>query len=479
MRVPHIGDDEIIELATLYDGVPPSAGKADALYLRDAAYYACGYGRLRAEGLRHTEARDRYHDVAWRDDWYIPAPSGMPTDNAIIEAAERWTARYQDLGRYQRQSRPENGRDITYWMIVYLRAREAGRDQESAIRAMERGMCAEAGQPDPYAAEGGGGSLSPLVRDGQFFRQASGEAWTAIESSDFTLFKWYLDGEPIAPILEERRALGFNLLRVWLLNQSVVGRRYAETAATPLDAGIHPHQYPDFYEQLTEFVRLCAGYDCYTELTLFTQTRTLMPDRADQQRHLDRTADAVHGESTVLLELVNEDDTVDNAVDPDLDRPPGVLISRGSNGSDAIPPRHDAPWDYECYHTNDANEFQRKVGHNAMEYAAESGRPCIANENTRYPDRDASEAHAYDAAMGGALLCAGSCFHSQGGKYSRLFDATERQCAAAWVAGAQSVPLEFQRGRYIRRDDLVVPGIIRAYEKQLADGRSHVIQIRA
>jgi hypothetical protein len=322
-------------------------------------------------------------------------------------------------------------------------------------------------------------ALPRLIRDGQFFR-AGDALWTAIESSEFTLFKWYLDGEAIEPVLQERRALGFNLLRVWLLNESVVGRRYTENAAAPpLDAGIHPNQYPDFYEQLTTFVQVCAGYDCYTELTVFTSTQTLMPDRADQQRHLDRTADAVHGEPNVLVELANEIDQHDNAPHPDLVRPPGVLISRGSNGADSRPPRHDDPWDYELYHTNDLDEWQRKVGHNAMEWAAESGRPCLSNENTRYPDRDSSEIHAYDAAMGAALLCAGGCFHSQGGKYSRLFDATERQCAAAWVAGAQSVPLEFQRGRYIHRTDLEPVGILRAYEKQLADGRSHVIQIRA
>ena len=319
-----------------------------------------------------------------------------------------------------------------------------------------------------------GGPLDALTIDGQFFRCA-GEPWTAIESSDFSLFKRYLDGDDIAPVLEERRNVGFNLLRVWLLNKSVVGSRYA---GDPSDDGIHPNQHPDFYMRLTAFVRLCANYGLYAELTVFTQTKTLMPNRDDQQRHLDRTADAVRDEPNVLIELVNENDQHDNAVDPDLRRPLGVVISRGSNGADRKPPRHDDPWGYELYHTNGLFEFQRKVGHNAMEWAAQSGRPCISNENTRYPDNDSSETHAYDAAIGAALLCAGSCFHSQGGKFSRLFDDVERKCATAWVAGAKSVPLEFQRGSYRHREEFESANIIRAYSRTLGDGREYIIRIR-
>jgi len=207
------------------------------------------------------------------------------------------------------------------------------------------------------------------------------------------------------------------------------------------------------------------------ELTVFTQTRTLMPGQGEQQLHLDRTVDAVRGKKNVILELVNENDQHDNAVASSLTRPTGVIISHGSNGADATGVR--PTWDYELYHTNGLSEFQRKVGHNAMEKADETGVPCWSNENTRYPDDENNRTHAYDAGAGAALLCAGSCFHSQGGKFSRPFNLTEYECAKLWVAGANSVPLTAQAGGYIHRNDLENADIIRAYERS-----GYVIKIR-
>lgn len=322
----------------------------------------------------------------------------------------------------------------------------------------------------PYGAA----PIGALAVAGQFFT-LNGAPFTVIESSEFSLFKRYLDGEDIGPILRERQAIGFNTLRVWLLNDSVVAFRNGVQ-----QDGIHPDHYPDFYTQLRHFVgTVCSAFA--VEVTVFTSTGTLMPKEEDQQSHLTLTTDALRGLPNALLELVNEADQYDNAPIPGLiavQWGEGPILSRGSNGADSPPPHHDKPWQYELYHTNGLPEFQRKVGHNAMEWADQSRVPCVSNENTRYPDNDSSETHAYDAAMGAALLCAGSCFHSQGGKFSRLFDAVEYRCAKAWVAGAKSVPLEFQHGRYIHRAELEGPNCIRAYERRLPDGRGYAIRIR-
>lgn len=309
------------------------------------------------------------------------------------------------------------------------------------------------------------GALPPLTVDGQFFR-SSGQRWTAIESSEFSLYKRFLDGEDVAPVLRERQAIGFNLLRVWLLNTSVI------------PGGLLPSSYPFFYDQLAPFADVCASYGCYVEFTAFTQTQTLMPHAAAQQQHWRLVADALRG-VPCLLELVNESDQHDNRTAPELltMRPDGVLASSGSNGADSPPP--EPVWDYGLYHSNGLSEWQRKCAHNPMADVAEVYHvPAMANENTRYPDQDASEAHAFDAAAGAALLHAGSCFHSQSGKLSRPFDATERSCAEAWANGARSVPLEFQAGRYARHDDLNGPTVIRAYSRTLSDGRSHLVTIR-
>lgn len=322
----------------------------------------------------------------------------------------------------------------------------------------------------PLLTAASSGPLQPtgiLGIAGQFFT-LDGQPFTAIETSDFSLFKRDLDGEDVRPIREQRRDLGFNGERVWLLNDSVVAYRNGYQ-----QDGIHPDQYPDFYERLRRFVG--EGPE-FCDLTVFTQTQTLMPSPSDQQRHLDRSADSVRGLGNVILSRVNEADQHDNAT-ADLSRPAGVLITRGSNGADSMPPRHDDPWDAEEYHSNDLNEWQRKVGHNAFEWAAQSKRPCWSSENTR-PDNDGSDAHFEDAAENAALLCAGACFHSQSGKCSTLFIGRDLDAARAWVHGARMVPLEFQRGQYIHRQDLEGPNCIRAHERRLPDGRGYVCMVR-
>src|ERR1700710_45921 len=80
--------------------------------------------------------------------------------------------------------------------------------------------------------------------------------------------------------------------------------------------------------------------------------------------------------------------------------------------------------------------------------------PVLSNENTRFADRCQSPQVAFDAAAGAALLCAGSAFHSVAGKQSVLWGDAELECARAWAAGAKSVPLEFQMGRYVHPANL-------------------------
>lgn len=317
-----------------------------------------------------------------------------------------------------------------------------------------------------------GATAAPALSiDGQFFR-ANGERWTAIQCSEFSLLKRWLENEDIEPILRERVDLGFNCFRVWTLNESVVGKVYP--------GGIHPNQYQDFYEGVHAFVDTCGNYGIAVELTAFTSCIPLMPKREDQIRHWQSLQDAVRGLPNVLLELVNEYNWGEGQNAPDSSlwaaKPHGIIASSGSATADAMPP--EPVWDYGLYHTNGLDEWQRKVGHNTMHDIADVHHvPAMANENMRYPDDDDSPTRAYDAAAGAALLCAGACFHSQSGKYSRPFDAVEYAAAAAWVAGARSVPLEFQAGAYRRHDEMNSDTVMRAYSRTLPDGRAHLVLI--
>lgn len=326
----------------------------------------------------------------------------------------------------------------------------------------------------------GGGTSGALRVDGQFFSMMGSDniitRWTGIQCSEFSLPKRYMEGEEIRPLLDERVGLGFNMMRLWLLNQSVV-------SGAGYPAGIHPNQYSDFYEKVHKLTELLGSYGVVAEYTAFTSCDPLMPEKREQQKYWVSLQDAVRGLPNVLLELVNEYDWGQGQNSPDKSlwsmRPQGILASSGSSTADAPPPQ--PVWDYVLYHSNDTDQWQRKVGHNAMEWGNEYKCPAGSNENTRYSDREQSTTKAYDAAAGAALLCAFSCYHSQAGKYSRLFDPVEKSTATAWVEGARSVPLEFQAGRYVHRSDLedhVNKSVVRAYERVLPDGRAHLVLIR-
>lgn len=294
--------------------------------------------------------------------------------------------------------------------------------------------------------------LAPLTIAGHTFRLVSGERFTAIQCSDFNLLARFAAGEDIRPILKQRAAVGFNMLRVWTL------MHLSQFGIGDLD--------PCPYDRLKAFAALAGQHGLYVEFTAYTSTF----DTA----HWGRLGAAVQGCTNVILELVNENDQHANTIDTNAYAPiAGVLCSHGSNGSQAPPV---SPfWQYTTFHTNDASEWQRKVGHNAMEIW---NGPTLSNENTRYPDKVSSFAYAYDAAAGAALLCAGSCFHSVSGKRSTLWEGHELVCAQAWADGAKSVPLEFQDGSYLHREDLEGPSDLRVYERRLGDGRGHVVHIR-
>lgn len=307
--------------------------------------------------------------------------------------------------------------------------------------------------------------LPDLLTRGQFFQTEDSNGvtarFTAIEASDFALLARFQNegADAIRPVLGQRADCGFNMLRVWTaFDIDGIGN------FTTLDYGVIP-----------SFVKLCADYGLYVEFTAYTGWNDPL--------HWTRLYNAATAcRPRPLLELVNELDANTNEPDSmgrvfDLTTfgklgPFDVLQSHGSNGSQAVPVR--PAWDYETFHTNDASEWWRKTGHNAMEMSAGadngapgSGVPCLANENTRFPDRDASAAHAYDAAAGGALLCAGSCYHSVRGKSSQLWDGVEEDCARAWAAGAKSVDITFQDGPYMHRADLETPDDLRVYERVL------------
>jgi hypothetical protein len=251
------------------------------------------------------------------------------------------------------------------------------------------------------------------------------------------------------------------MLRVWTLYDLA---RYGIGTFLDLD-----------YGRVRDFLRLCATFRLYVEFTAYTST--------EDPLHWSRLIWGVTGEPNVLLELVNEGTLPVNQIDMSrYNCPSGILASHGSGGSEGDPPWE--PWHYATWHTNGADEEQRKVGKQAYDLAAIAGVPVLTNETSRFPDvgmwRGASperiKALAFDSAAGASLLCAGSCFHSVAGKSSVLWDAATVDAALAWTAGSRSVPLAVQHQHYTRRDDLLTPDLLRVYQRGTTD--AGIVKIR-
>lgn len=366
---------------------------------------------------------------------------------------------------HEELNRPADLGGLVNW---FHHVREGAKDGEWVrARIRELPEWAEVHKPRP--------SLPRLVNVGGFFRKETGERFTVIGCSDFNLFTSYLMlGEGYTrQIMQERAAIGFNWLRVWLA--------YHDTNTGQGIPGIGkliPAEFPGMYDQLAPFCKLASEYGLYVEFTAFAG--------GPIDGHWERIGAALQGVTNVSVELCNENDAHAVRINPNAYPPlAGVLCSHGSNGSQAIPPR--PAWGYESMHHVNVFQWPRKVGHNTMEltFGAEgipaSRVPAISGENTR-PDQDGNIQHFYDAAAAAALLCAGSVFHSQSGKASVPFDARDRQFAEAWVAGIRSVPLEFQDGRYRHAAELEGPrpdlSGERVYQRILGDGRAHTVPVR-
>jgi hypothetical protein len=318
-------------------------------------------------------------------------------------------------------------------------------------------------------------SMPRLVNRGGFFATETGERFSVCGCSDFNLFTTYLMlGEArTREIMQERSDIGFNWLRVWLA--------YWDTNTNQGIPGIgklNPADFPDMYAQLAPFCKLAEEYGLYIEFTAFAGPH--IPG------HWEQIGQALQGVPNVAVELGNEINAHAVTINPNAYQPlPGVLCSHGSNASRNTPPR--PWWGYETIHFVNVSQWPRQVGHNTFELTfgadgiAASRVPAVANENTR-PDQDGAVHHFFDAAASAALLCAGSVFHSQSGKASVNFDERDRAFARAWVAGAKSVPLEFQDGRYRHAPELEVPGDwqfgARTYQRILPDGRSYTVAVR-
>lgn len=140
-------------------------------------------------------------------------------------------------------------------------------------------------------------STSPLkvaklrIRD-DCFEYETGERFTVKECTDFRLFKRFLDGEDIRPVLEQRANLGFNMLRVLGTCHNMFR--------------LYPKEYGLYFPKLDEFFNLCQKY-IFLEFTVFADAPYALPSLTDQQMLFGLVGEISRNYYN-FLELVNEND---------------------------------------------------------------------------------------------------------------------------------------------------------------------------
>lgn len=157
--------------------------------------------------------------------------------------------------------------------------------------------------------------------------------WRGLTS--FRLLEQFLRNDPIVdPWLDEAQALGANLVRVLSMKEANRGWRLTPNYSAA-DIG-------RFFDHL-------AARHLSCELTVFADTRAMMPSQADQLRWWDLVCEVARSYPHVVLELINEAGHPTQACDPQaFAQPDGILTSHGSGGEDqdVVHPY----WSYVTYH---------------------------------------------------------------------------------------------------------------------------------
>lgn len=282
-------------------------------------------------------------------------------------------------------------------------------------------------------------SLPALYTNGKAFVEDGGDRrWVWKGASDFKLFARYFAGEDVLPVIAQRRALGANILRVFLMYDGALGR-------------FHPWEH-DWADRFRSFVELLAVSQMRAEFVVFADAQNAMPSHADQDHWFHDITVTLGDYTNATVELCNE--WIQNGIDPSRFAKPNVsrlLCSRGSSGSD-MPPwgsyqdQYFPCWDYDTWHGRRdvpkvtwSAEDAWYIGDGKLPDRPRHGspHPIVHDEPIGFaedaqPGRRANDTHAaQDIALGGRML-SGATFHSDQGINSELWTGKTLMCANAF-----------------------------------------------
>ena len=297
-------------------------------------------------------------------------------------------------------------------------------------------------QPRARAAAGERGRLSI---DGSVFHDETGAIWQYRGFSDFLLYQKFLTGSDLGPILEERAALGANVVRVLGMVTSF--------------SHFHPQEHANYYNQLPAFAARLGEYGLRVEFVVFADAQIIMPVRSDQERHIDLVVEKLASSWNVLVEVCNEPfKNIPGGEQTAFElgqrvRGRGLLIASGAYADSPA----SRTLDYGTTHTARDEEWPRRAKdildlRDATKVPWVADEPIGANEVDRPGSRASSpdEFAWYGAAA--ALMGTGATFHSDSGVRSAPLDPTESACARAFFFAIRWVPAEAQTWPYQRGD---------------------------
>src|SRR3990167_1091199 len=255
--------------------------------------------------------------------------------------------------------------------------------------------------------------LERLHVEGTAFITASGQPWIWKGCSDFLLYKRFLEGEDLTRLLEERRELGANLLRVFGMLHFI--ERFSPKAYRG-----------SYYESLPLFADLLALSGFYLEFVTFADQQQI---GVVEQTHFVECCDQLATRPNTFIELCNE--YPKNGIDPrHFSKPAEILASAGSALADAAP---DVFWDFFGWHGR--RDWPKVTSSCEDMYAVIQQRqiPGVHDEPARQ-DRPAefSPHLAAQIALTSRLLGSGATFHSISGLRSQPFTPFELECAHAF-----------------------------------------------
>lgn len=243
--------------------------------------------------------------------------------------------------------------------------------------------------------------------------------------SDFRLLQRQMAGEDIQPILDQRKAVGANILRVFGMKQNNTGW------------DLIPQLRADFAGDLRRFFDTVRD-QARIYFTVFADTAGLMANQQTQLAHWARVVDVVRPYAAfVIVELCNEFSHKTQRIDPRaFPKPDGLTCSRGSGQTDEDPA---SPyWDLAGYSArrNVPPDARGITNYSPLEFQAEYPMrvPKFAQEGMKPEDYGGNPDVAYlmgrHAGMG-----IGGFFHSNSGIDSRLFSDQELICCRRFMSG--------------------------------------------